>query len=132
MPKANKKVLIIDDDKSILFLLELDIEDAGMQAINPGAVKSVEEALEKIKKYEAETDFILLDMNYGKVCEDKRSDGYNVAEKLSKEMIGKVICASSFPWAYKDILRPLGVKHFGGKKEFINCLVGTCNCETVD
>ncbi len=122
------KVLIIDDNDDYIKKAANVIKKLGYEAINPEATKSIEQAIEFIRAYDAEA--ILLDMNYGEeYYSDYRADGCRVAAQLTAEECQKIICASGTPDVYEKYLRPLGVKHFGGKQNFAKCLTNNCKCK---
>ena len=104
------------------------IEETGFEPIIPGAVKNPEQAIEWIRKYEADT--ILLDMNYSAWPKlDNTADGFEVIELLSKEERKKIVCVSGNIATYIDFLHPLGINHFSDKVEFTDCLTGECDCD---
>lgn len=122
------KVLIIEDSKAWISLITAQVKKAGHEPINPGQTRSVDQALEFFHKYNP--DVILLDMNYGERPNwNEDADGCLVAKMLGKKGRQKVICTSATPKDYIKILRPLGVRHFGGKMNFIACLNNACACD---
>lgn len=120
------RVLIIEDDLSCIQLMESLIELAGHEPVNPGQTLSTEQALGFIRAHNP--DWILLDMNYGRVRFGTDADGYGVVEGLTEDERCRVICASGTPEEYIGLLRPLGIQHFGGKRGFVACLKGSCRC----
>lgn len=134
-----KQVLIIEDDKIWIACINNMVGSLGMEPINLEPVKSAKEALSLIEQYHQESDFILLDMNLGHgTFNDSRADGYKIAAHLhirhpkGSEILAKTICNSGLADNYVELLRPLGIRHFGGKSNFSACLMGRCNCETAD
>lgn len=123
------KVLIIEDCedflKSVKRLITVVLKH---ELIETEPTKSVEQAIELIRTH-ADADIILLDMNYDGYYSDDKADGCEVAFQLTSEECAKIICMSGTPKCYEKYLRPLGVKHFGGKTGFDACLTNTCKCE---
>jgi two-component system response regulator VicR len=74
MSKANKKILIVEDDKSFLWILKQSFSDEGF------SVSFAEDGEEGLKMVEKEKpDLILLDIMLPKM------DGIKVAEKLKEK-----------------------------------------------
>ncbi len=71
MSKTNKKILIVEDDKSFLWILKQSFFDEGFDVI---FAENGEEGLEKVET--EKPDLILLDIMLPKM------DGIQVAEKL--------------------------------------------------
>lgn len=121
------RVLIIEDDGFWLYIFAEMVKEAGHEPVLPGQTQSPKQALEFIRAHAV--DRILLDMNYGKETRmDQSDDGCLVTAALDEQMRDKIICASGTPEVYIDFLRSLGVRHFGGKKNFLLCLNSTCKC----
>jgi len=74
MSKTNKKILIVEDDKSFLWILKQSFFDEGFDVI---FAQDGIEGLEKIEK--EKPDLILLDIEMPKM------DGIQVAEKLKQK-----------------------------------------------
>lgn len=121
------KVLIIEDSEEFLKAAVRRIKRLGHELVNPEQVTSVEQAVALIREHNPE--IVLLDMNYGsKFYPDGKADGCKVTAQLTSEECARIICMSGTPKCYEKYLRPLGVKHFGGKTGFEACLTNTCKC----
>ena len=123
------KVLIIEDSEDFLKSAKrLITRVLKYELIETGTTKTVEQAIDLIRTH-ADADIILLDMNYNGYHNDDKADGCKVASQLTEEECERIICMSGTPKCYEKYLRPLGVRHFGGKTGFDACLAGTCKCE---
>lgn len=127
-----KKILILEDDYSCLHNMETALKvftknHDNYEIINPGPVEMIGQALRLIRDHSP--DIILLDMNFGRsIKRGVDSDGYRVAERLQESERAKIICTSGEPENYREVLKPLGIRHFGGKFNFTPCISGECDC----
>ena len=122
------KVLIIEDSEDFLRNVKRPITRVlKHELIETEPTTSVEQAISFIRTH-ADADVILLDMNYNGYHSDDKADGCKVVNQLTEEECKKIICMSGTPECYEKYLRPLGVKHFGGKNGFDACLTDTCKC----
>lgn len=135
--KRTIRVLIIEDSRSCLESMTRKIDslnknssDIFYEVIDAGLTEMVGGALKRIRDHRP--DIILLDMNYGgKTNPTSSADGCLVARHLNENDRKKIICTSGEPEIYIKFLISLGVDHFGGKYNFIDCITNKCGCKQI-
>jgi len=122
-----KKILIMDDDESVVFALKrlLEVEGFGVADSGVFLFSRLVEILDIIKKFNPE--IILLDHALGEL------NGLKIINAVQKNApaaiifsIGSMIAGSSIEEDY----RKYGVVHFPGKdiKKILNCINKVCLC----
>lgn len=126
-----KKILLVDDDYAMFRdVINMNLEDisededngSDFSLIETGPVRTADQALQMIRNHQ-EADIILLDGMFA-----FREDCASVLPQLTHEEIEKIICFSGSPQEWKSFLKGYGVKHFGGKRGHVQCLLGKCGC----
>lgn len=120
----DKRVLIVDGDKSLVVALALLLDNVGITAINSGPVTDKENVSAMITYYRP--DVILLDHNLS-----DHTTGLDIIEIIPKNilvLLTSILVTSSRELT--DSYRNIGVHHFPGKifSEIMKCIEGNCGC----
>lgn len=105
MPKAEKKVLVIEDEKAIAHALELKLNRAGFEA---KVVFNGEDGLNSLKK--EKFDLVILDLIMPKM------DGFSVLQRLKEENAKIPVIVISNLGQEEDLKR---AKELGAREYFI-------------
>lgn len=124
-----KKILLVDDDYATFKdIVSMNLEDISEEngsnfvLIETGPVRTADQALQMIRNH-PEANIVLLDGMFG-----WKEDCASVLPHLTREEIEKIICFSGSPEEWKNFLKGYGVKHFGGKRGYVRCLLKKCGC----